>query len=60
MFSRPKTRRLLSPNVLDNQETSVSINPTKSSGGAVMEDIREGLAAQGETDFFETSIPWWG
>ena len=43
------------PNFFDIQKASVSTNPPKSGGGDVVEDLRKGLPAQGETGFFETS-----
>jgi hypothetical protein len=44
------------PNFFDIQKTSDFTNPPKSGGGDVVEDLRKGLPAQGETGFFETSI----
>jgi hypothetical protein len=50
------TRRRFAPDFFDIQKASVFTNPPKSGGGDVVEDFREGLPAQGEKYFFETSI----
>jgi hypothetical protein len=49
-------RRRFTPNFFDIQKASVFTNPPKSGGCDVVEDLCEGLPAQGEKDFFETSI----
>jgi hypothetical protein len=56
IFSRPKTAAfravVLPQNFFDIQKATVFTNPAKSGGGDVEEDLREGLPAQGEKDFF--------
>ena len=52
-------RRRFTPNFFDIQKASVFTNPLKSGGGDVVEDLREGLPAQGEKDLSISSLAGW-